>query len=39
MGSRGTYTYSEGSANLNPDWSSYFDDREANPWAYPANRP
>ncbi|MCC6302512.1 MAG: hypothetical protein IT489_06905 [Gammaproteobacteria bacterium] len=38
-GSGGTYTYSEGSANINPDWSSYFDAGEANPWAYPDNRP
>lgn len=38
-GSSGTYTYSEGSANINPDWSSYFDHTEANPWAYPDNRP
>lgn len=39
LGSRGTYTYIEGSANVTPDWSSYFDDREANPWAYSTNRP
>lgn len=39
LGSRGTYTYIDGGANVNPDWSSYFDDREANPWAYPVNRP
>lgn len=38
-GSSGTYTYSEGGANINPDWSSYFDHGEANPWAYPTNRP
>lgn len=25
--------------NLNPDWSSFFDHRESNPWAYPDNRP
>ncbi len=35
----GAYTYVEGGANLNPDWSSFFDHREANPWSYPVNRP
>lgn len=38
-GSSGTYTYSEGGANINPDWSSYFDHSETNPWAFPDNRP
>ncbi|MCC6207128.1 MAG: hypothetical protein IT488_03100 [Gammaproteobacteria bacterium] len=38
-GSSGTYTYSEGSANINPDWGSSFDTRETNPWSYPDNRP
>lgn len=49
MGTYGTYTYIDGTANVNPDWTSYFDHREANPWAYdtipqgasfgPANKP
>jgi hypothetical protein len=41
-GSSGTYNYADpthNSANINPDWSSYFDHGEANPWAYPDNRP
>lgn len=38
-GSGGTYEYSDGGTNINPDWSSFFDSREPNPWAYPANRP
>lgn len=41
-GSNGTYSYTDptkNSANINPDWDSYFDNREANPWAYPDNRP
>ncbi len=37
--SGGTYDYFDGGANPNPDWSSFFDDREANPWSYPDNRP
>jgi len=41
-GSSGTYSYTDpakNSVNINPDWNSYFDDREANPWSYPDNRP
>lgn len=39
-GSGGTYEYADGGgANQNPDWSSFFDSREPNPWAYPENRP
>ncbi len=40
-GAGGTYEYIDGGAgaNLNPDWGSFFDHREANPWAFPANRP
>jgi hypothetical protein len=38
-GAGGTYQYFDGGANLNPDWSSFFDHREANPWAIPTNRP
>lgn len=41
-GSNGTYSYTDptkNSANINPDWTSYFDHTEANPWAYPDNRP
>jgi hypothetical protein len=38
-GAGGTYQYFDGGANLNPDWASFFDHREDNPWALPANRP
>jgi hypothetical protein len=41
-GSSGTYSYTDptkNSANINPDWSSYFDHNEANPWGYTDNRP
>jgi len=40
-GSGGTYQYFDGGANINPDWASFFDHREANPWAYErlGNRP
>lgn len=34
MGTYGTYTYIDGTHNLNPDWSAYFDFREDNPWSY-----
>ncbi len=38
-GSRGSYEYFGGGVNPAPDWSSFFDFREANPWSYPENRP
>lgn len=38
-GAGGSYQYFDGGANTNPDWSSFFDHREANPWAFPGNRP
>jgi hypothetical protein len=41
-GSNGTYSYADptkNSANINPDWNSYFDHTEDNPWSYPDNRP
>lgn len=38
-GAGGAYQYFDGGSNLNPDWGSFFDHREANPWALPANRP
>jgi hypothetical protein len=38
-GADGTYNYSEGSFNLDINWSAYFDHSAANPWAYPENRP
>lgn len=40
QGSSGAYTYTDDTgASLTPDWSSFFDHREANPWAYGGNRP
>jgi hypothetical protein len=39
-GSNGTYTYQPGeSANINPNWASYFDSSISNPWSYPENKP
>lgn len=41
-GAGGTYEYFGGAGNgvnLDRDWTIYFDHREANPWALPANRP
>lgn len=38
-GAGGDYQYFDGGSNLNPDWGSFFDHREANPWAFPASRP
>jgi len=39
LGSRGTYNYVEGGANINPTWSVYFDNTQPNPWGYTTNRP
>lgn len=46
-GQGGDYVYTANTTNpqeresveLNPDWGSFFDHREANPWSYPTNRP
>lgn len=38
---RGPYTYADPleDVNLAPDWSSFFDHSQPNPWTYPENRP
>lgn len=36
----GTYNYVDGGGhNPAPNWNSFFDHRETNPWSYPDNRP
>lgn len=37
----GPYTYADPLENVNlaPDWSSFFDHTQPNPWTYPGNRP
>ncbi len=37
--SSGTYTYIDGGQAFTPNWNSFFDHRENNPWSYPDNRP
>lgn len=37
--SSGTYTYVDGGRMFAPNWNSFFDHGESNPWSYPDNRP